>query len=91
MTRAVKDTADLARVKARLGRPPGYEPLCGLDAAALTALVDPERPSLVGARRYLSGRSDMGIVRLARLLDALPEVDARAVVAEIARRLEERR
>lgn len=72
----------------KTGRPSTHGTLCGLDATALAPIVDPERPRPQLARAYLAGRSDMGIVRLERLLAALPEVDARAVVAEIARRLE---
>jgi hypothetical protein len=88
-----RDPAEVERVKARLGRPPQHAPLYGLDAAALAAIVDGRATAgtVRQARRYLAGQTDMGTRRLYRLLAALPGVDAREVVAELARRLGERR
>ena len=65
------------------GRKPCYALLWGLDAAALASITAaPAR----AARRWLAGTADMGAVRLACLLDARPDIDARELVVELARR-----
>ena len=87
----MNDPEEVARVRARIGRPPTYAPLLGLDAAALARVVAPHRPSPTNARRWLAGRADMGTVHLHRLIlwaasTGRPESCAE-VVAEVAARL----
>lgn len=84
------DPEEAERVRARIGRPPARL-LLGLDAAQLAELVEPRRPSAAMARRWLAGRSDMGTLRLYRLIrwaasTGRPE-SPEEIVAEVAARL----
>lgn len=85
----VKD-AEVERIRRKIGRPPARL-LLGLDAASLSTIVEPRRPSAAMGRRWLAGRSDMGILRLLRLIDWAASVgrpeSPEAIVREVARRL----
>lgn len=89
---SVDDVNEVERIRRRIGRPPARL-LLGLDAAALATVVELRRPSAAMARRWLAGRSDMGTLRLVRLLDWAASVgrpeSPEDIVREVARRLSE--
>ena len=60
--------------------------LYGLTAHELAPILDPDRPSPAMARRYITGRSDMGSVRLWRLVQFMAGrgIDAANVVRDVA-------
>ncbi len=86
----LSDPEEVARVRRAIGRPPARR-LLGLDAAQLATIVEPRRPSAAMARRWLAGRSDMGTLRLARLIRWAASVgrpeSPGEVVEEVAARL----
>ena len=81
----------------RRGRPPKTAPeLAGLRAVDIArAIAGPDREPTASETRgigyALSGTHDLGIARLDALLEARPELDARAVVRELAARMRARR
>lgn len=63
-------------------------PLLGLTAPELALLAGAGEGEAAerAARRWLRGLSDLGVARLALVLEARPDLDARALVVELARR-----
>lgn len=84
------DVNEVERVRRKIGRPPARL-LLGLDAAQLATIVELRRPSAAMARRWISGRSDMGTVRLYRLIIWAASTGRSEapgdIIAEVARRL----
>lgn len=84
------DVNEVEAIRRKIGRPPARL-LLGLDAAQLATIVELRRPSAAMARRWLSGRSDMGTLRLARLIRWAASVgrpeSPGAIVEEVERRL----
>lgn len=84
------DVNEVETIRRKIGRPPARL-LLGLDAAQLATIVEPRRPSAAMARRWLAGRSDMGTLRLYRLIRWAASVgrpeSPGEVVEEVAARL----
>lgn len=77
----------------RTGRPPTVA-LAGLTVREVAAAILGREATASESRAIgyaLAGATDLGIARLHALLEARPELDARAVVADLAGRMATRR
>lgn len=85
-------TGEPAAAPPRRGRPPAAAlgPLTAAEvAAAIYGRATVSQSRAVGIA--LAGITDLGIARLDALLTARPELDARETIAELARRMRERK